>query len=149
LFAGSIVGLGSDEQVASLETMQKSGTLGCFALTEILAGVNSGLVVNATAEWVPEKESFLLNTPTKASHKNWISQGLTADKTVVMASLILEGKNLGPHAFLIDMRDAPGGKLLPGIALSDMGVKTTANDLDNASIEFKDMLIPRSSMLSR
>lgn len=149
LFAGSILGLGSDAQVASLQTMQETGTLGCFALTEILAGVNSGLVVNATAKWMPETESFLLNTPNRDAHKNWISQGLTADKTVVMASLILEGKNLGPHAFLIDMRDAPGGKLLPGIKLSDMGVKTTANDLDNARIEFNDMVIPRSSMLSR
>ena len=61
LFAGSIIGLAGDDQQTVLETMQvrdqsrrtpvqhthrcatqDEGTLGCFALTERSAGVNSG-----------------------------------------------------------------------------------------------------------
>ena len=49
LFAGTIVELGGPEQLELLEQMQERGVLGCFALTEKLAGVNSGLVVRRTA----------------------------------------------------------------------------------------------------
>ena len=91
-----------------LDAMQADGTLGCFALTERLAGVNSGLVVQTTAEWKPESGRFLLRTPHDGACKNWISQGLTATKAVVMADLIVGGKSRGPHAFLIDLRDGRG-----------------------------------------
>lgn len=46
--------------------------LGCFALTERLAGVNSGLVVDTTAEF--HDGHFIINTPTPSAAKNWISQ---------------------------------------------------------------------------
>jgi acyl-CoA oxidase len=70
--------LGGPAQLAQLEAMQHDGTLGCFALTERLAGVNSGLVVQTTATWHPGKGQFLLSTPHDGACKNWISQGLTA-----------------------------------------------------------------------
>merc|ERR1711871_1460390 len=38
LFAGSIVGLGDDKQIAMLDEIQESGKLGCFLLTEMQAG---------------------------------------------------------------------------------------------------------------
>ena len=47
LFAGSIVGLGGPEQVEGLKAMQASGSLGCFLLTEMQAGVLSGLIGEA------------------------------------------------------------------------------------------------------
>ena len=40
LFAGSIIGLGNPAQVAALDEYQKKGELGCFCLTEKMAGVN-------------------------------------------------------------------------------------------------------------
>lgn len=147
LFAGSVVGLGGPEQVKLLDEMQEKGQLGCFGLTERLAGVNSGLVVNTTAEWLPDKQMFKLHCPTEGSIKNWISQGLTADKCVATASLIVEGKNYGPHAFLMDLRQ--NGVVVPGVVLGDMGRKTTGNDLDNAWIKFENVLLPKSALLNR
>ena len=47
LFAGSILGLGSDAQIAELDKLRDDAVLGCFALTEAGAGVNSGLVVRS------------------------------------------------------------------------------------------------------
>jgi acyl-CoA oxidase len=41
LFAGSILGLGNERQVKMLEDVQEKGQLGCFALTEVGAGVLS------------------------------------------------------------------------------------------------------------
>jgi acyl-CoA oxidase len=99
--------------------MQGKGSLGCFGLTEKLAGVQSGLVVGTTAEWDDEKQHFLLNTPNKGAQKNWISQGYTADKAVVMADLIIGGKSVGPHAFLMDFRN--DGAVIDGVDLGDMG----------------------------
>ena len=58
-------------QVAKLDEMQSKGQLGCFGLTEKFAGVQSGLVVNTTAEWNKAKQRFILNTPNEGAKKNW------------------------------------------------------------------------------
>lgn len=99
--------------------MHDKGELGCFALTEKRAGVSSGLVVSTIAEYDKERNTFLLNSPDEGAQKNWISQGLVADKTVVIADLRVEGKSYGPHAFLMNLRE--GGELVPGVETFDMG----------------------------
>lgn len=147
LFAGTILGLGGPEQVKALADYQKEGLLGCFGLTERLAGVNSGLVVQTTAEWMPNLQKFVLNSPTDGSCKNWISQGLSADKCAVIANLRVDGKSLGPHGFVMDFRR--NGKLVEGVEIGDMGLKTTANDLDNAWIRFNKVLLPKEALLNR
>ena len=151
LFAGSILGLGGPDQVALLDTFQESGSLGCFCLTELQAGVMSGLIVKTTAVWVPEKQMFKLNTPNDAAAKNWISQGMVAEWCVVLADLSVgaAGKSYGPHPFLIRMRDRPFGSTMPGITAVDMGKKTVANDLDNARVWFNDVWMPRDALLNR
>jgi len=149
LFAGSILGLGSDTQVGMLEDMQERGELGCFALTEVGAGVLSGFIVHTTATWDPVRGGFTISTPTVESEKNWISQGLVADWVVVFADLIMDGKALGPHPFLFRMREEATGALIPGVSVTDMGTKTIANDLDNARIRFTDVFAPREALLSR
>ena len=97
--------LGSARQLNQLREMQRTGRLGCFALTERLAGVNSGLVVHTTACWVCDDKDkaggyFLLNTPHPGAKKNWISQGLTASLGVVVADLIVNGETVGPQYVL-------------------------------------------------
>lgn len=149
LFAGSILGLGSPEQVKMLDDFQDRGVLGAFLLTEKFAGVNSGLVVNTTATWVEEKQQFLIETVDEGAKKNWISQGLTASHAVCMANLCVNGKFFGPHGFLIELRDSASGDLLPGVTLEDMGLKTVANDLDNARVGLKSFYAPKSALLSR
>jgi len=154
LFAGSILGLGGEEQVARLEQMQEEATLGCFALTERGAGVSSGLVVNTTATWCANATklgggTFVLNTPNEDARKFWISQGLTATEMVVVADLIVHGKSHGPHAFVMPLRDAETMELTPGISVGDMGHKTIANDLDNAWLSFDHVEMPCSAILSR
>lgn len=149
LFAGSVVGLGGPEQVAQLDDFQRAGTLGCFLLTEMQAGVLSGLIVETTCDWNPETQSFTLHTPSDSAAKNWISQGFVAEKGVVIADLRIGGKSHGPHAFLMTLRDGEGGELLPGIRVEDMGYKTIANDLDNARVWFDKVQLPRSALLNR
>merc|ERR1719253_1097370 len=90
---------------------------------------------------------FLLDCPDEGAKKNWISQGMTADTAVVVANLVVKGKAHGPHAFLMEIRQ--GGSLAPGVTMEDMGDKTIGNDLDNASISFSKVWLPKESLLDR
>eukprot|EP00750_Incisomonas_marina_P001288 INCI1108.6.p1 GENE.INCI1108.6~~INCI1108.6.p1 ORF type:complete len:510 (-),score=80.46 INCI1108.6:178-1707(-) len=148
LFAGTILGCGGETQLELLDEMQSKGQLGCFALTEKFAGVNSGLVVNTEIEWDQAAQKFILNTPTEGAKKNWISQGFTADKAVVIANLTVGGQAVGPHAFVMDFRDE-AGNLVPGVEVDDMGTKSVGNDLDNAWIKFNQVELPYSALLNR
>ena len=47
-------------EVASLDAVQQAGQLGCFGLTEKLAGVNSGMVVGTTATCAPRSSVLKL-----------------------------------------------------------------------------------------
>ena len=142
---GTVLAVGGPEQIASLDTSQAAGELGCFALTEKLAGVQSGLLVQTQARYDFATEEFILSTPSPGAAKNWISQGFTADKAVVLADLTVGEDRKGPHAFLMDLRN--NGQLVPGVSVGDMGIKTTGNDLDNAWIAFDNVRLPRSALL--
>ena len=146
---GTVLAVGNEEQVAGMDDVEAHGLLGCFALTEKLAGVQSGLIVQTRAEYDAASQTFKLNNlgATEGAYKNWISQGFVADKAVVLADLTVAGERKGPHAFLMDMRK--DGKLEPGVSTGDMGIKTVGNDLDNAWIAFDNVTLPRSALLNR
>merc|ERR1719413_268338 len=74
LFAGTVVAVGNQEQVAQLKTMQEAGELGCFGLTEKFAGVSSGMVVETIAEFDLKTREFIITSPNEGAYKNWISQ---------------------------------------------------------------------------
>jgi len=149
LFAGSIVGLAGEEQLKLLDSIQEKGQLGCFLLTEMQAGVLSGLIVETTADWDDQNQQFILHTPSDKAAKNWISQGYTAELGVVIADLRVGGTSYGPHAFFMNLRDGEEGNLLPGIRIEDMGYKTVANDLDNARVWFDKVRLPKSALLNK
>ena len=95
LYAGSVVALGSDEQRAALYAMQPGGELGCFAFTELGAGVLSGAGVETTATYDTATDSFVIHSPTPSSRKTWISQGCYAEHAVILAELLIAGKSYG------------------------------------------------------
>ena len=156
LFAGTVVALGGPEHLRLLDAIQAAGELGCFCLTERLAGVNSGLVVNTTATYDSNTKTFILNSKNEGACKNWISQGLTAEWAVVVADLTTtDGKRVGPHGFLVRLRDSSrankkgGSPLRRGVTVGDMGLKTTGLDLDNAWVRFSDFRVPHACLLDR
>ena len=71
-----------------------------------------------------------------------------ADEGVVVAMLTVNGKACGMQVFLVPFRDAHG-KLLSGISVEDMGVKSVGYDLDNARLIFTNCAVPVSALLSR
>ena len=56
-----------------------------------------------------------------------------AKHVVVMAQLLVEGKNEGIHALLVRMRDNDL-KTIPGVTIEDMGYKMGLNGVDNAKL---------------
>ena len=150
---GTVLAVGNDEQVALIKEDEMNGRVGCFGLTETFAGVQSGLVVKTKAVYDKETEEFRLESTEKGT-KFWISQGLTADRVVVIADLEVDGVSKGPHAFLSPLLSAKKItddviERYPGMLVGDMGEKTTGNDLDNAWMKFEDARFPKSSLLSR
>lgn len=146
-FSGTILVLGTQHHIEELHDVQERGLLGCFCLTETFAGVHSGLVINLSAKWDNDTKQFVINSPTMESAKNWISQGLVADKAVIIATLVVNNKQYGVQGFFVTLRE--NGTLLPGISVWDMGKKTVGNDLDNATIMFKDFRVPKTALLNK
>ena len=133
LFGGCVANLGDAKQCTWLKGVFERGELGCFALTERGAGVLSGLIVETECKWTTD--GFVLNSPSTAAYKVWISQGLTAKWMVVIARLILkDGTDKGPHAFIVDTES-------DGVIKADMVQKTDFNGLDNANIHFEDVVL--------
>lgn len=144
LFAGTIMALGTDFHREQLKIIQDQGLLGCFCLTESFAGVHSGLIIQTTA--ILEGTSIVFNSSLNGA-KNWISQGLVAEKAVIIANLYINNTNYGIQAFLVTLRE--NGKLCAGISMWNIGNKTVGNDLDNARIIFKDFKVPKTTLLNK
>jgi len=140
--------LASAEQRERALKEQERGALGCFCLTEKLAGVNSGLVVNTKATYDVARRAFVIDSGGNDGTKNWISQGLFADVAVVVAELVVDGTNHGPHGFFVRLRDRTG-RLMRGVTVGDMGPKTTGNDLDNAWVRFEKFVVPHDALLNK
>jgi len=149
LYAGTVAALGDDQQRKELFESRKRAELGCFAFTEVGAGVMTGIGVETTATYDETVDGFRINCPTTTARKNWISQGYVAEKAVVLARLIIKEKDHGPHLFWVRMRDGPKQPLKQGIIASLVPNKNALKGLDNAVLDFQDFVTPRSTLLGR
>jgi len=123
--------------------------VGCYAQTELGHGSNvRGL--ETTATWNPDDKTFILHSPHLTSSKWWIgSLGKVANHAVVMAQLIIDGKNYGPHPFVAQIRDMKTHEPLDNIHVGDIGPKFGYNTMDNGFLLFNQVKIPHANMLAR
>jgi hypothetical protein len=68
---------------------------------------------------------------------------------VAMARLFIKGKDYGPHAFVVPIRDMHTHLPLPGIKVGDIGPKFGYNGVDNGFLSFNHVRVPRDNMLMR
>ena len=68
---------------------------------------------------------------------------------VAMARLFIRGRDYGPHAFVVPIRDAATHLPLPGIKVGDIGPKFGYNGVDNGFLSFNHVRVPRDNMLMR
>ncbi|KAL4892054.1 hypothetical protein BDV59DRAFT_57060 [Aspergillus ambiguus] len=124
---------------------------GCYAQTELGHGSNLR-GIETTATFDPNADEIILNSPTLSSHKYWIGGlGIMATHALVVARLIVAGKEMGNHVFLAQIRDLQTHELLPNVQVYEQGEKSmgTFATMDNGVMKFTHKRIPRSQMLSR
>ena len=149
LFGGTVLKLGTERHHKQLvEGIDNLNDVGCFGLTELGYG-NNAVEMETTATYDEASQEFVVHTPHPLAQKYWITNGAVhAKHVVVMAQLIVKGKNEGIHAVLVRMRDDQL-KTIPGVTIEDMGYKMGLNGVDNAKLSFDNVRVPRTALLNR
>jgi acyl-CoA oxidase len=121
---------------------------GCFAMTETHHGSNvKGL--ETTAIYDHEKQIFIINTPNKNAQKEYIGNAANhGQMATVFAKLVIDGKDYGVNAFIVPLRTADGDNYA-GVTIGDCGLKMGLNGVDNGTITFDNVVIPKENMLDR
>lgn len=105
LYYKTIENLGTERHVEWAQRVETGDDIGCFGLTELGHGSNV-MGIMTTAHYDKSNQEFILNTPSSKAMKFWIGgAGYTSTTAVIFAQLIIDGKNEGPHAFLVKLRD--------------------------------------------
>ena len=149
LWGMSVQSLGTEKHYAKY--LRDIGTLkipGCFAMTETHHGSNvKGL--ETTATYNHADQTFIIHTPNKNAQKEYIGNAAVhGQMATVFAKLIIDDHDYGVNAFVVPLRDA-NGTVLKGIAIGDCGHKMGLNGVDNGTISFDQVVIPKENMLDR
>ena len=67
---------------------------------------------------------------------------------MVFAQTIVKGVNEGVNAFLVPIRDKSLNKF-EGVEIIDMGFKMGLNGVDNATLKFHNVRVPRENMMNK
>lgn len=149
LWGMSIQSLGTEKHYSKY--LKDIGSLqlpGCFAMTETNHGSNvKGM--ETTATYNHDSQTFIIHTPHKNAQKEYIGNAaLHGQMATVFAKLIIDKIDYGVNAFIVPIRDT-NNKILKGITIGDCGLKMGLNGVDNGTIRFKNVVIPKENMLDR
>mmetsp|Transcript_4033 Transcript_4033/g.9722 ORF Transcript_4033/g.9722 Transcript_4033/m.9722 type:complete len:723 (-) Transcript_4033:865-3033(-) len=150
MFIPTIQGQGDEEQNKHWMPMcTRLQCIGTYAQTELGHGTYlRGLETTATYD--REKEQFIIHTPTLTATKWWPGgMGKTATHAVVMARLFTDGKEHGPHPFIVQIRRNEDHQAMPGVTVGDIGPKMGYNAVDNGFLRFDHVRVARRSMLMK
>mmetsp|Transcript_37 Transcript_37/g.48 ORF Transcript_37/g.48 Transcript_37/m.48 type:complete len:671 (+) Transcript_37:37-2049(+) len=128
------------------EKLDKMEVIGCYAQTEMGHGSNIQ-ALETTATFVPETDEFRMDSPTLTSMKWWPGGlGKVSTHAMVIARLVIYGKDYGIHNFVVPIRDPDTHLLLPGVEAGDIGPKMGFTAVDNGFLILKGVHIPRRYM---
>ncbi|KQX15427.1 acyl-CoA dehydrogenase [Flavobacterium sp. Root420] len=149
LWGMSVQSLGTEKHYAKY--LKDIGSLkipGCFAMTETHHGSNvKGL--ETTATYNHNEQTFTIHTPNKNAQKEYIGNAAVhGQMATVFAKLIIDDHDYGVNAFVVPLRDT-NGNVLNGITIGDCGHKMGLNGVDNGTISFDNVVIPKGNMLDR
>lgn len=149
LWGMSVYFLGTEKHHAKY--LQKIGSLelpGGFAMTETNHGSNvKGL--ETTATYNRTNDTFTINTPHEKAQKEYIGNAAKhGQMATVFAKLVIDGKDYGVNAFVVPIRN-PDGTRAKGVSIGDCGRKMGLNGVDNGTIRFGNVVIPKENMLDR
>jgi acyl-CoA oxidase len=147
LFGSAIVQLGTERHHPLLPPLMSLEVPGAFAMTEIGHGSDVASIAT-TATYDEEAREFVINTPFRAAWKQFLGNaGRDGKAAVVFAQLITKNVNHGVHALYVPIRDENG--FLPGIQGEDDGWKGGLNGIDNGTLAFDHVRVPRENLLNK
>eukprot|EP00455_Lapot_gusevi_P026012 TRINITY_DN2745_c0_g1_i5.p1 TRINITY_DN2745_c0_g1~~TRINITY_DN2745_c0_g1_i5.p1 ORF type:complete len:699 (+),score=206.55 TRINITY_DN2745_c0_g1_i5:61-2157(+) len=149
-FIPPIEAMGTEEQKQKwLPLCRQMKIIGTYVQTELGHG-SAVRSLETTAVFDPATDEFILHSPTLTATKFWPG-GLarTVTHCLVMAQLIVKGKNYGPHTFIVQLRSLKDHSLMPNVITGDIGPKYGFDSIDNGFCRFDNVRIPRDYMLMR
>mmetsp|Transcript_92191 Transcript_92191/g.282185 ORF Transcript_92191/g.282185 Transcript_92191/m.282185 type:complete len:728 (-) Transcript_92191:320-2503(-) len=153
MFAPTLLNLADDEQQSWwLHKALNYDILGTYAQTELTHGSNvRGIKTTATYDpTLFEDGGWHVHTPSLEAMK-WWPGGLakSCNCCILMARVVIAGKDYGPHPFFFQVRDWETHESLAGIELRDIGQKLGYNGMDNGGMRITNVTIPRRNLLMR
>ena len=122
--------------------------IGAFCLTEIGHGSNIN-GIETTAKYDHELNGFIIHSPNRKSVKHWATNlGISANKAIVFANLIIKKKKYGIHAFLIPIRDEVN-KPFPGLRIGELSTKKGHHGLDTGYVQLREYYVDKDCLLNR
>ena len=160
LFGGAVSRLGTDKHLAAYVPDIMSGKLmGCFAMTEVGHGSNVA-AVETTATYDVETDEIVVHSPTVSATKTYIGNAAKDGRAAaVFAQLVVpsvgdvadgeeETPSKGVHVVVVPIRDEDGNPM-PGVTIGDNGVKGGLPGVDNGTIAFDHVRVPRENLLDK
>lgn len=160
LFGGAVARLGTEKHLEQyLPDIMSGKLLGCFAMTEVGHGSNVA-AVETTATYDAETDEIVVHSPTVSATKTYIGNAAVDGRAaVVFAQLRVpqvgdapdgetEPVEHGVHAVFVPIRDEDGDPL-PGVTIGDNGVKGGLPGVDNGTIAFDHVRVPRANLLDK
>lgn len=149
LWGMSVQSLGTEKHYSKY--LKDIGSLkipGCFAMTETHHGSNvKGL--ETTATYNHDEQTFTIHTPNATAQKEYIGNAAVhGQMATVFAKLIINDVDYGVNAFIVPIRDTKGNNI-EGVTIGDCGHKMGLNGVDNGTISFDNVVIPKENMLDR
>lgn len=149
LFGGSVQFLGNRwhhdtflGQIMSLELP------GCYGMTELGHG-SDVQSLETTLTYDPGTDELVVHSPTPGAVKAYIGGAARdARMATVYGQLVVGAENHGIHAVLVPIRDEQG-RVLPGVTIGDHGPKGGLLGVDNGTLRFDSVRVPRRMLLDR
>eukprot|EP00164_Ancoracysta_twista_P000973 GFYU01001273.1.p1 GENE.GFYU01001273.1~~GFYU01001273.1.p1 ORF type:complete len:652 (+),score=214.94 GFYU01001273.1:136-2091(+) len=147
LFGGTVLKLGTAKHHGDfLDRIDNLDAMGCFGLTELGYG-NNAVEMETTATYDSKTDELIVNTPSTKAQKYWITNGaIHAKYCVVFSKLLVDGEDKGVHAVLVPVRNQDM-TICDGVTIYDMGHKIGCNGVDNGSLRFENVRVPRENLL--
>ena len=149
LFGGAVANLGTkvhhDRYLADIISFALPG---CFAMTE--AGHGSDVQnLDTTATYDDSSDELVINTPHAGATKTYIGGAARDGRlAVVFAQLISPVGGHGVHAVLVPIREQDGSTCT-GVTIGDNGAKAGLGGVDNGTLSFDQVRVPRVALLNR
>ena len=145
-----ILSLGTEEQkTLFLDNLNSYKWITAYVQTELGHGSDVESL-GTVAVFDDANQEFIINTNDLAGMKWWPGDcGLSATHVLIVARLIVKGKDHGPQCLFIQIRDPDTHKLLPGLETGDIGPKLGYNSKDNGFMRFTNFRVPMISLLGK